>query len=206
MNGLAPATPGTVSTLGRTPFHSLKSLEYLSSSACALVPRILRLRSASNPLITESTTVKAQTPTETPATEIAVITTVAGRLRRCPGCNLERRERYSIQRAMPNKAPTIAATEISDAPGASLKAPKPIPPPSGRYPRPTKLRANPATRNPTASNPNEISVSVSREKTVAEPSQVASPYCIADAIRKRTNAAAVTRQRNFPFTGDPLPV
>ena len=85
------------------------------------------MRSASNPLITESTTVNAQTPTETPATEIAVITTVAGRLRRCPGCSFERRERYSIQRAMPNKAPTIAATEISDAPGAMVKARKPIP-------------------------------------------------------------------------------
>src|SRR5207302_1575384 len=114
MNGETPATPGTAATFGITVRHSEKSFEYFNKRACELVPRILCLRSASNPLITESTTVSAQTPTETPATEIAVITTVAGRLRRCPGCNLERRERYSIQRAMPNKAPTIAATEISD--------------------------------------------------------------------------------------------
>ena len=32
-----------------------------------------------------STTVRAQTPTATPATEMPVITTVAGRLRRWPG-------------------------------------------------------------------------------------------------------------------------
>src|SRR5256885_3645975 len=77
MNGLAPATPGTETTFGITDFHSLKSLEYLRRSAWALVPRIFFLRSASNPLITERTTVSAQTPTETPAMEMAVITTVA---------------------------------------------------------------------------------------------------------------------------------
>ena len=96
MNGETPTMPGTADTFGITDRHSEKSAEYFSSSACELVPRILRLRSDSNPLITESTTVSAQTPTATPATEIPVITTVAGRLRRCPGCSLASCARWWI--------------------------------------------------------------------------------------------------------------
>src|SRR5439155_2211711 len=88
MNGDTPATPGTAATLGTTDRHSEKSDENLSSKAWEFVPRILRFKSDSKPLMTDSTTVSAQTPTATPATEIPVITTVAGRLRRCPGWSL----------------------------------------------------------------------------------------------------------------------
>ena len=115
MKGLAPAMPGTDSTLGRTAFHSLKSDEYLRSSACAFVPRIFFFRSASNPLITESTTVRAQTPTATPAIEIAVMTTVAGRLRRCPGARRASAARACIQRPISNSAATTAAAESASA-------------------------------------------------------------------------------------------
>ena len=111
MNGLAPATPGTETTFGITDFHSLKSLEYLRRSAWALVPRIFFLRSASNPLITERTTVSAQTPTETPAMEMAVITTVAGRLRRWPGCKCASWARACNQRPARKRAATTAAAE-----------------------------------------------------------------------------------------------
>ncbi len=109
MKGETPATPGTAATLGDIDFHSLKSFEYLSSSACELVPRILRLRSASKPLITESTTVSAHTPTATPATEMPVMTTVAGRLRRWLGFSRASRARCWIH------APTAASATSATA-------------------------------------------------------------------------------------------
>ena len=118
MNGLAPAMPGTDTTLGNTDFHSLKSLEYFKSSAWAFVPRIFFFRSASNPLITESTTVSAHTPTETPAMEMAVITTVAGRFFRWPGCSRASWARTWTQRPTRNSAPTTAAAETAMAPAS----------------------------------------------------------------------------------------
>ena len=81
----------------------------------ALVPRIFFLRSASKPLMTDSTTVSAQTPTATPAMEMAVITSVAGRLRRCPGARWASCARACTQRPMSSSAATTAATEIANA-------------------------------------------------------------------------------------------
>src|SRR6266850_6231104 len=77
---------------------------------------------------------------------------------------------------------------------------------SGRYPRPMKLRAKPASRNQIASAPNEMASWASRENVVAEPSQIASAYCRPAPAEKSTNAAAIStagrrRRDGLPFAG-----
>ncbi len=76
MNGVAPAMPRTFSTFACTSSHSGISGAYFMTTPCELVPRIFFCRSASKPLITESTMISAITPTPTPPTESAVIIAV----------------------------------------------------------------------------------------------------------------------------------
>ena len=80
------ATPGTPSTRSCVPRQSVKSFcPYLRTTPWAWAPRILDLRSCSKPLITESTTVSAQTPVATPPMEMRVMSMVAGRRGRSCG-------------------------------------------------------------------------------------------------------------------------
>ncbi len=67
MNGVEAATPGIASTRRITSRYSSKGPLYRSRITLAWPPRIRALRSASNPAITAMTTIRAMTPTATPA-------------------------------------------------------------------------------------------------------------------------------------------
>ena len=152
MKGETPATPGTAATLGSTVFHSEKSFEYFKSMACELVPRILCFRSASKPLITESTTVSAQTPTATPAMEMAVITTVAGRLRLCKSArrrashHCATRPRITRPSAPPKYGASFSESVRAGVPSARLSSPAHQSSAGGMRPAMSSTRAVPRLR------------------------------------------------------------
>ena len=77
---MAPTTPGTASTWSRTcaPVGELVLAVLHDHAVGVLAEDACRFRSPSKPLITESTTVSAQTPMATPPMEMSVISRVAG--------------------------------------------------------------------------------------------------------------------------------